>query len=78
MNWIFVALCLLVGIPGLLVPRQLQRMTLSHHGGTGRSDRLDAFRRSPRFVFWLRVLGGFTIVCAAVVVFAEEIARVVF
>ena len=78
---IFPIFCLLVGVPCLLTPRQVQRFALAFNEKMGHREELNSFRRSEKYVGRLRKLGFLTILGGTIVVlidvFAEDVVRAV-
>jgi hypothetical protein len=71
------AFLLLVGIPCLFTARQMQRFVLSFNERFGHVEPADGFRRSPKYLGRLRLIGLIMVCAAALTAFAKEIASLV-
>ncbi len=75
---------LLVGVPCLFFPRQMQRFVLAFNERFGHVEPPSGFRRTPQYLRRLRLIGAVCVLVALLyaflaffIAFADEIARAV-
>ena len=68
---------LVVGVPCLVVPRQMQRFVLGFNERFGYVEGPDGFRRSAKYLWRLRLIGAIAMLSAAIAAFSEHLARLV-
>ena len=77
MDALLPAFFLLVGLPCLFTPRQMQRLVLRFNARFGKVEPTDGFRRSRKYLGRLRLIGVLMVSAAVVTAFTNQIARLV-